>query len=355
MPDLAVVIAGIMLAALIFYAVLGGADFGGGVWDLLAWGPRAREQRQAIADAIGPIWEANHVWLILVITIMFTGFSKAFAVIMTALHVPLTLMLIGIVLRGTAFTFRTYDVQTDDVQRRWSRVFAVSSLVTPFLLGVSIGTISSGNITVEDGVYSGGWFAIWLQPFPLAVGGFTVSLFAYLAAVYLVVELRQTPDVREEFRKRALGAAVAVGGFALLTFLLAGEGAPHLAEELLGEWWSWPLQVMTGLCAAGAIVALVRRYDILARTLAVAQVALILLGWGLALYPYLVVDDVTISEAAAPERTLWLLFVALSVGSLILFPALFYLYRVFKGPRALAVVDPGLQPETGDAGSAERG
>ena len=126
MPSLEVIVAGLMLVALIFYALLAGADFGGGVWDLLATGPRAERQRALIADAIGPIWEANHVWLILVVVILFTAFPPAFAAIMTALHIPLTLMLIGIVLRGAAFTFRTYDTQDNDVQRRWSRVFAIA-------------------------------------------------------------------------------------------------------------------------------------------------------------------------------------------------------------------------------------
>ena len=145
-----------MIASLVLYALLGGADYGGGVWDLFAFGSRAREQRKLIADAISPVWEANHVWLILVIVILFTAFPPAFAAIATALHIPITLLLIGIVLRGTAFTFRTYDIQRDDVQRRWSIMFSIASIITPILLGTTLGAIASGTVRVENGSHE--WF-----------------------------------------------------------------------------------------------------------------------------------------------------------------------------------------------------
>src|SRR5688572_19720463 len=168
------IVAGVMVASLIIYALLGGADYGGGVWDLFARGKRAGKQRALIADAIGPIWEANHVWLILVIVILFAAFPPAFAAIATALHLPLTLLLIGIVLRGTAFTFRTYDVQRDDVQRRWSLLFSIASIITPVLLGVILGAIASGTIRAENGFVTSGFFSSWLAPFPLVVGLFAL-------------------------------------------------------------------------------------------------------------------------------------------------------------------------------------
>src|SRR5918997_2364958 len=158
-----------MVVSLMFYALLGGADYGGGVWDLFAFGRRAREQRALIAEAISPVWEANHVWLILVIVILFTAFPPAFAVIATALHIPITLLLIGIVLRGTAFTFRTYDSRHDEVQRRWSLVFSIASIITPVLLGIILGAIASGTIRVQSGVVTSGFFSSWLAPFPFAV------------------------------------------------------------------------------------------------------------------------------------------------------------------------------------------
>src|SRR5678809_1129908 len=199
-----------MVASLVLYALLGGADYGGGVWDLFAFGPRARAQRKLIAAAISPVWEANHVWLILVIVILFTAFPPPFAAIATALHIPITLLLIGIVLRGTAFTFRTYDVQRDDVQRRWSLIFSIASIITPILLGTILGAIASGSIRVENGALTTGFFNSWLAPFPFAVGFFALALFAFLAAVYLTVEAGDEA-LREDFRLRALVSAVAVG------------------------------------------------------------------------------------------------------------------------------------------------
>jgi cytochrome d ubiquinol oxidase subunit II len=350
MPSAEVLLAGVMMLALTFYALLGGADFGGGVWDMLASGPRAARQRALIADAIGPIWEANHVWLILVIVILFTAFPPAFAAIMTALHIPLTLMLIGIVLRGAAFTFRTYDTYSDDVQRRWGRVFAIASVVTPFTLGICVGAIASGRIVIENGVVVGGFVQPWLAPFPLAVGGFALALFAFLAAVYLTVEAREAQrhgdknehseaGLESDFRRRALLAAVAVGALALLVFLLSGEGAPRVRAGLSASPWAWPLQIATGAAAVGAIWALWVWRFYLARALAAAQVTLILWGWGAAQYPYLVEPNITIQEAAAPPVTLRLLLIALGAGAVILFPSFYFLFKVFKGERAFAVVE----------------
>src|SRR5712691_1993178 len=203
-----------MIASLILYALLGGADYGGGVWDLFAFGRRASEQRALIANAIGPVWEANHVWLILVIVILFTAFPAAFAAISTVLHIPLTLLLIGIVLRGTTFTFRSYDVQRDNVQRRWSVVFSIASIITPVLLGIVLGAIASGTIRVEIGVVESGFLKSWLAPFPFSVGFFALSLFAFLAAVYLTLEASEK-ELQEDFRLRALIAGIAVGILAL--------------------------------------------------------------------------------------------------------------------------------------------
>jgi len=143
-------IAAIMVASLIVYALMGGADYGGGMWDLLASGPKAKRQRHAIVEAIAPIWEANHVWLILVIVLLFSGFPRAFSAIMIALHIPITAMLIGIVLRGSAFVFRKYDSTEDAVQRRWSTIFGIASFFTPFFQGLTLGalTVSYTHLTL---------------------------------------------------------------------------------------------------------------------------------------------------------------------------------------------------------------
>lgn len=339
MPELELIVAGAMLVALIFYALLGGADFGGGIWDLFSFGPRAQRQRDVIAKAIGPIWEANHVWLILVIVILFTAFPPAYAAILTALFIPMTIFLIGIIFRGTAFVFRGYGGGGDESQRRWGRVFAMASFFTPVFLGVVIGAISSGRITVEDGLVTSDFVDAWFHLFPFLVGGFAVSLFAFLAAIYLTVELGDERDLQEDFRLRALLAAIAVGVFAFGVLLLADDEAEYLWNRLADSWWTWPLQIATGLAAIGAIAAVWTRRYAIARVCAVAQVTLILAGWGFAMRPYLVVDDIRIDEAAAPDITLELLLGGLVLGSLLLFPSLFYLYRVFKGSDAFELLD----------------
>lgn len=324
-----IIAAGAMIVSLTFYALLGGADYGGGVWDLFAAAPRAAKQRALIADAIGPVWEANHVWLILVIVILFTGFPPAFAAIATALHIPLTLLLVGIVLRGAAFTFRTYDSQRDNVQQRWSYVFSIASIITPVLLGITLGAIASGTIKVENGIVTNGFVRSWFAPFPFAVGFFALALFAFLAAVYLTLETGER-ELQEDFRRRALVSGVVVGVLALLVFLLAGEGAPSVREGLSRSAWALPLHAATALCAIGAFWALWKRAYKLARVCVAGQVALILWGWALAQFPYIVEPNITIASAAAPHATLLLLLGALALGALLLFPSFYYLFRVFK-------------------------
>ena len=324
----------VMLVSLIIYVLGGGADFGGGVWDLLARGPRAKQQRELIARAIGPIWEANHVWLILVVVLLFVAFPPAFSAICIALHIPLTLMLIGIVLRGTAFVFRSYDVQADDVQRRWSRLFAAGSIVAPLMLGVSVGAIASGTIRVdvESGRVQTNFFSQWVAPFPFAIGILTLALFAFLAAVYLTLEAREE-TLREDFRKRALWAGVTVGVAAIVGFYLSGQGAPLIRAGLARAWWSVPFQTLTAIVALGALGALwVRRFHA-ARVLAITQAVFIIAGWGLAQFPYVVEPDLTFSNSGAPASVLRALLVALAAGTVLLFPSLWYLFRVFKRER----------------------
>ena len=328
--SLEMILAAVMIAALIIYALLGGADYGGGVWDLFAFGKRAPAQRALIAQAIGPVWEANHVWLILVIVVLFTAFPPAFAAISIALHIPLTLLLIGIVLRGTTFTFRAHDAQRDDVQRRWSLLFSIASIITPVLLGIVLGAIASGTIRVENGVVVSGFLKSWLAPFPLAVGFFALSLFAFLAAVYLTVEASEN-ELQEDYRLRAMIAGIVVGILAVTVFILAGTGAPTVRAGISRSWWALGLHLFTAVFAVGAFYGLWSRKYRLARICTAAQVTLILVGWALAQFPYLVEPDMTIYSAAAPRSTLQLLVIALAAGVLVLFPSYYYLFRIFKG------------------------
>jgi cytochrome bd ubiquinol oxidase subunit II len=321
---------GVMLAALVLYALLGGADYGGGVWDLLAGGPRRDEQRALIERAIGPIWEANHVWLILVVVVLFGAFPPAFAAITVALHVPLLIFLLGVVFRGSAFTFRAHDARGDRSQRRWGLVFSLASVAAPMVLGAVVGAVASGRIRVVDGVVVTGFFASWLAPFPLLVGLFALCLFAFLAATYLAWEASATPALADDFRIRALAAGAAVGGVAVATFAASFTGAPLISAGLTDRPFTWPLHTATAAAALTAFWALYRRRFALARFAAAAQTALILLGWAASQYPYLMVPDLTITGAAANARTQHLILTSLAIGSALLFPSLWALYRVFK-------------------------
>ena len=323
-------IAAVMLASLILYALMGGADYGGGMWDLLASGPRAERQRHAIVEAIAPIWEANHVWLILVIVLLFSGFPRAFSVTMIALHIPITAMLIGIVLRGSAFVFRKYDSTEDAVQRRWSTIFGITSFFTPFFQGLTMGALTTGNIHFVADRVTTGFFAGWLTPFALTCGLFALALFAFLAATYMTVDTQDQPDLQNDFRLRATWAQAALIPLAIIVFVTSKSGAPLMYQGLT-NWWAPLLLGWTALSAITAALALWSRRSYLARIAAVAQVTFILLGWGLAQFPHLVTPDVTIQNAAAPESTLKLLLLALGAGTVVLLPSLFYLFQIFKG------------------------
>ena len=329
------VIAGLIVVALNAYVLTGGADFGGGVWDLLARGQNREEQRRHIADSLAPIWEANHVWLIVVVVMLFTAFPAAFQQIAIVLHIPLTIMLIGIVLRGSAFVFRSYGAWTKAARDRWSATFAVASVVTPVVLGISIGALATGDVgaaaeRIEKGgvSFADGFVKPWLGVFPVATGLFALALFAFLAAVYLAYGAK-TDDLREAFRKRALGAAVAVAVLAALALFTSYREAPRVAGGVTGSAWALPLHVLTAIAAIGAIVALVKRSYGAARVTAAAQVTFILWGWVLSQYPFVVPDTLTIRDSVAPRATLTLLFIGLAVGTLILAPALRYLYGIF--------------------------
>ncbi|HZP35201.1 MAG TPA: cytochrome d ubiquinol oxidase subunit II [Methylomirabilota bacterium] len=338
-------VAGAILVSLTAYVLLGGADFGGGVWDLLASGPRKARQRALIAEAIGPIWEANHVWLIIVVVLLFTCFPSVFARLAIMLHIPLSLMLIGIVLRGSAFSFRSHygpghgeeAGSADRASAHWGRVFASASVITPLLLGICVGAIAAGTLRPPGASgfrdFVATFVAPWLTPFGLSVGVLTLVLFAFLAAVYLTLEARD-PALREDFRRRALITAglAFVAAFGALGLALAG--VPRMARALTGGPRALALHAATGAAALTAIAALWWRRFRLARLAAAAQVALILWGWALAQYPYLVPPDLTIRGAAAPRITLVLVLWALVAGGLVLFPSLVYLLRVFKREHA---------------------
>lgn len=339
------VVAVVLMLALTAYAVLGGADFGGGVWDLLARGPRAEAQRQAIARAMGPVWEANHVWLIFALVLLFTAFPRAYSSLGVALFVPFHLVLAGIVLRGAAFVFRAPAATAAGPQRAWASVFGAASTITPFLLGATLAAVSSGGIRVDaDGTVTVDAVYAWFSPFSLLVGALTVALFAYLAAVYLTVETRGA--LQEDFRRRALGAGLAVAVLAAVLLPLAPRTAPHL-WELLSE-RGRPLVAAGAALAALSAWLVWRRRFLLARVAAVAEVVVLLWGWALGQWPYLIYPDVTVFNAAAPDPILRFALWVTPVGLLILIPSLWLLFAVFKGDNPQAdepVGSPGRQAD----------
>ncbi|HSJ09135.1 MAG TPA: cytochrome d ubiquinol oxidase subunit II, partial [Longimicrobiales bacterium] len=300
-PEL--LVAGLGIVALVAYAVFGGADFGGGVWDFFASGPRKQQQRDAIAHAMGPVWEANHVWLIFVIVIIFSGFPAAYSALSIALFVPFHLVLLGIILRGAAFVFRAYSPQsargvgaraTGSATRRWGAIFGAASVITPVLFGMCLGAVSSGAIRVSDaGVVSE---AAWLTPVSLLIGALALSLCAYLAAVFLANETDGA--LREDFRRRALFAGTAVVALSAIALPLVKWQAPHLWDGLVGG-AAMPLLV-PGIAAAllSGWWLNARQYR-LARISSIVQVACLLAGWALAQSPYIIYPDVTLGSAAA--------------------------------------------------------
>lgn len=329
----------ILLLAVILYAVLGGADFGGGIWDLLARGPRAAEQQRVIAKAIGPIWEANHVWLIFAIVLVFTIFPPVYAALSVALFIPLTLALLGIVFRGAAFIFRTPAREVAIVGGVWDRVFAIASTVTPVFFGMAAGAVASGQIRVVDGTVQSDLWRTWLAPFPLVIGLLALTTCAYLAAVYLTVET--TGLLQEDFRRRALGAGVVFALLAGVALPLARRDAPIIWHGLTSGNALLIVPVGIALAVLSGWAVYARRY-LLARALAIVEVALLLVGWALAQYPYLVPPDLTFENAAASPAMMRAALIVFAIGGAFLLPSFWLLFRVFKAnlPGAVDVPPP---------------
>jgi cytochrome d ubiquinol oxidase subunit II len=329
------VIWAVMGAGVIAYVLTAGADFGGGMWHLFAAGKRAPRERAAIEHAIAPIWEANHVWLIFVIVMMFTAFPRAYAVVSTALHIPLALALLGIVIRGSAFVFHAYDVRPREGRGLYSVAFGLSSLVTPVFLGDVLGALSTGEIRWDGRHVTTGFLAGWTSPFALLTGVFAAVLFALLAAVYLTVDARDAPDgpdteLARAFRRRALALEVVAGALAFVVLMVAAEGAPRVHESVSASSWALPLQLGTAAAALATVGLLwIRRYHVARVTVAV-QVALVVVGWGLAMRGDIVTPDVTLANAGVHAPAVEAVLLVVALGSVLLLPSLWYLFRVFK-------------------------
>jgi cytochrome d ubiquinol oxidase subunit II len=323
--------------SLLCYCLFGGADFGAGILEIFFLGRKDRwGERNVIDRALGPVWEANHIWLILMVVILFMGFPAVYGRVSVSLHIPLTAMLMGVIARGCSFTFRHYDAVKGKSQKLYTAFFVFSSLWTPFCLGVVTGALVPGGIAATldpQGGYYVGYVAPWLRPFPLALGVFTDALFALLAAVYLVGE-SPVGDVRRSFARltRYAGlAAIAAGAF---VFLAARADGVALDAHFLRMGFSAACMALATLALPAMAWALAREKVWTLRVLAGLQVALILAGWLRVQFPVLVrLSDgsaLTFFNAHAPAPALFQLGIALLSGSALILPALFYLLRVFK-------------------------
>jgi cytochrome bd ubiquinol oxidase subunit II len=313
----------VLFIGVIAYAVLGGADYGAGFWDLTAGGAqRGRRPRHLVDESLAPVWEANHVWLIFCLVMLWTGFPTAFAAIMTTLHIPLGLAALGIVLRGSGFAFRHVMVRTDQ-QRVTGAAFAVSSVLVPYFLGAVAGGIASGRVPPGG---QGDPLTSWLNPSSVLGGVLAVLVCAYTAAVFLAAEARRRDDAGLEawFRRRSLGTAVVTGVVALAGLFVLRADAPRLLDGLLSR--GLPLVVLSGACGLAALLLLRRAAPRLLQVLAVGAVAAVIAGWGVAQYPNLLGTHTTITAAAAPEPTLWALTIVVAVALAVVVPSIALLF-----------------------------
>ncbi|HEX4206650.1 MAG TPA: cytochrome d ubiquinol oxidase subunit II [Ktedonobacteraceae bacterium] len=339
MMNIALVALIVLWWALITYAALGGADFGAGIWDLFAVGRQATRQRDFINHSLGPVWEANHVWLIFLIVGLFNVFPAAFQALVTALFFPFTLALLGIVLRGAAFIFSYYAVDTaGPFARWWSRVFSLTSLVTPFFLGAAAAAVASGSLVRPDGTPAG-FVHAWTTPFALVIGAMAVTLCASVAAVYMTVEANNEheQDLAESYRTKALVAGAITAILGLLGLLLSISEAPSLWAGILSR--AWPVAIAAMLIGLATAAALFMQRYREARILIVAETAFILSAWGLSQYPYIIPPHFTIANSANAPNVIITLLICVAVGLVILLPSLYYLFSVFKLPYPV----PGLR------------
>jgi cytochrome d ubiquinol oxidase subunit II len=310
--------------AVVAYAVFGGADFGAGFWDLIAGGPeQGKHPRDMIEHSIGPVWEANHVWLIFIFVILWTSLPEAYASITLTLFVPLTIAALGIVMRGASFAFRKAVVELR-YRRIFGAAFAASSVLAPYCMGAIAGGIASGR--VPAGGQAGDPVQSWINPTSVIAGVLAVTAVAYLAAVYLVWDARRMadPEMADYFRRRAIVAAGVVGVVGLAGIFVLRADARFLYSGLASR--GLPLVILSVLCGVGALALLIRNAARGARLLAVVAVASIIIGWGVAQWPYVLPESLTFSAAASPTGTLAAMLVVVVLAAVIVVPGFILLF-----------------------------
>ncbi|MFB3817972.1 MAG: cytochrome d ubiquinol oxidase subunit II [Candidatus Methylomirabilales bacterium] len=316
----------VLLGGLVLYAVFGGADFGSGVWMALATGPRARAQQEHLFHAIGPVWETNHVWLIFVIVTLFTAFPAGFSALFIALLVPLVITLIGINFRGAAFAFRHFGRHAPVQLPATAQVFSISSILTPLAMGMAVTASAAGRIRVVGQTVEAGLWSSWITPFTVIGGLVGTAICAFLAPVYMTVRVRG--ELREDFRRYGMLGGIALGVLTAVEIPVALLDAPQFAARLLQP----RCLVLVGLASSLGVATLgllwIRRF-VAAQIAAAGTVAATLAGFGAAMYPDLILGQLSLAEAAAPAATLRAYLAVLPIGALILVPSLWLLYRIF--------------------------
>ena len=314
----------ILFAAIIVYAVFGGADFGAGFWDLIAGGAKRGERpREVIDHSIAPVWEANHVWLIFVFVVLWTCFPEAYASIMLTLFVPLTLAALGIVLRGASFAFRKSVIRTRD-QRNFGAAFALASVLVPYCLGAVVGSVASGR--VPAGGVAGDPWSSWVNPTSVLGGVLAVCTSAYLAAFFLVWDADRLADAAmvDYFRRRAIAAGVVAGVVAAVGIFVLSNDATYLFDGLKSR--ALPLVILSAIAGVGALLLLLRGVRRGARLAAVVAVVSVVAAWGSAQWDYLLPTSLTVSAAAAPSGTITAVLVATALAAVLIVPAFALLY-----------------------------
>lgn len=321
--ELAEVCAALLFLGIVAYAVLAGADFGSGFWDLTAGGDERGGPLRVLVDrVIGPVWEANHVWLVYVIVFLWTGFPEAFAAVMETLYVPLSLAGLGIVARGSAFAFRKF-APTIATARLFGALFAFSSVVTPFLLGCVAGAVASGRVPLDG---DGDPWTSWTGPTSIVGGTLAVLSCAFLAATFLTAEADRRRDeaLVVACRRRGLGVGVAAGVVALAGIFPIEEDSPTLVDGLTGR--AMPIVLASAVAGTAALWALWQRRFVVARVAAVGTVVAVLVGWATAQYPWVLVDAAEIDDVAGARATLWALVVVFGIAAVTVVPSLAYLF-----------------------------
>ena len=318
---------GLVMVGITAYAVLGSADFGAGFWDLTAGGAeRGGPVRGMVQHSMSPVWEANHVWLIFVLVIVWTAFPVAFASIFSTLMIPLFLAALGIIFRGAAFAFRG-QAGTIREARLLGAVFASASVLIPFFFGAALGGVASGRVVVGNA--AGDPWSSWLNPTSALIGVLGILTGAHLAAVFLAGDSQRAgqPDLVAEFRSRALASGVVTGVVALAGLLVVRSDAPELYDGLTSG-GGLVCALGSGLAGLGTIVLVARQRYGPARFTAAAAVGAMTIGWAFAQSPYLLPPELTLDEAAASDATLAAVLIAIGIGALVLVPSLVYLYRL---------------------------